>query len=274
MSSKFSIKDKIEDNRLIRVTPFRKDIRKTEPHRHNNYFEIIFLSSGNGCHFIDSRQFLITTPVLFCVRKEQVHHWELNAEPEGYVLIIKKSFVDNSFDNALKLLLTKISNHSCMYVPDDSMFSQLFELMVYENSAGGENTFHVMEGLLKALLAKIATVAKQISSHITQRADIYQAFRELLSSHNPIKNSVAYYAGLLNTTPQNLNAICRNAGSQSAAELLGEYIINEAKRLLIYTNNTVSEISAILEFTDPSHFVKYFKRFVFDTPQSYRRTRG
>ena len=128
-----------------------------------------------------------------------------------------------------------------------------------------------MEGLLKALLAKITGVAQLIISTVAQKADIYQAFRELLSGPNPVKNSVAYYARLLNTTPQNLNAICRKASNQSAAELLAEYIINEAKRLLIYTNDTVSEISNTLEFADASYFVKYFKRFTGNTPQSYRK---
>ncbi len=37
--------------------------------------------------------------------------------------------------------------------------------------------------------------------------------------------------------------------------------MDEAKRLLLYTNNTVSEIAFAIEFTDPSHFVKYLKKY-------------
>ena len=85
-----------------------------------------------------------------------------------------------------------------------------------------------------------------------------------------IKNNVAHYAGLLNTTPQNLNATCRKAVNQPAAEVLADYIISEAKRLLIYTNNTVSEIAFELNFNDPSHFVKYFKRYTGLTPKAFR----
>ncbi|MFK5121455.1 helix-turn-helix domain-containing protein [Klebsiella pneumoniae] len=47
-------------------------------------------------------------------------------------------------------------------------------------------------------------------------------------------------------------------------------MISEAKRQLIYTNNTVAEISFLLSFNDSSHFVKYFKRYTGFTPQAFR----
>ncbi|MGH2565351.1 MAG: helix-turn-helix domain-containing protein, partial [Ginsengibacter sp.] len=36
------------------------------------------------------------------------------------------------------------------------------------------------------------------------------------------------------------------------------------------TDNTVSEIAFQLNFTDSSHFVKYFKRYTAKTPQTFR----
>jgi AraC-like DNA-binding protein len=53
--------------------------------------------------------------------------------------------------------------------------------------------------------------------------------------------------------------------------VLAESVTSEAKRLLHYTNSTVSEIAFTLDFTDVSHFVKYFKRVTGQTPQAYRK---
>jgi AraC family transcriptional activator of pobA len=126
----------------------------------------------------------------------------------------------------------------------------------------------LLGGLLKALLAKILEVSMlQISN---TKTDLFHSFRELLGQTAEIKNNVAHYADILNTTPQNLNAICRKAVNQSATEVLAEHIISEAKRLLFYTNLSVSEISFTLHFSDSSHFVKYFKRFTGHTPQAFR----
>jgi len=264
------IKDKSETGKLIKIAAFRKDIRKTEPHKHNNYFEIIYLSKGSGTHTIDYNSFKVQPPVIFFVRKEQVHHWELLTTPEGFVLILKKAFIDKSLDNELKSLLTKISSLSSLQVRDTDTLNTIFQLLTKEGSNISESNFHVVEGLLKALLAKMLEVAKPFMAKTKKSSDLFQSFRELLSKAAEIKNNVAHYAALLNTTPQNLNTACRKSANQSASEILAEHIINEAKRQLIYTDNTIAEISYSLSFSDPSHFVKYFKRFAGTTPQAFR----
>jgi AraC family transcriptional activator of pobA len=270
MPSKLNIKDKSESGKLIKIAPFRKEIKKTEPHKHNSYFEIIYLSKGSGTHSIDYNKYKVQPPIIFFVRKEQVHHWDLKSVPEGYVLILKKGFIDKSLDSELKALLTKVSGLSSLQIKDTGTINQLFQLLTKENDIASENSFPIVEGLLKALLAKILEVATPLFSKVKVKADLFQSFRELLSQSTEIKNNVALYAGLLNTTPQNLNTACRKAVNQSASEVLAEHIISEAKRLLIYTGSSVSEISFTLEFTDPSHFVKYFKRCTGHTPQAFR----
>jgi len=110
MANQLQIKDKIETDKSIKITPFKKEIRKTAPHKHNNYFEIIYLSEGSGFHYIDSRKYEVDPPVMYFIRREQVHYWELNSEPDGFAVIIRKSFIERSLDDELKSLFTKISS--------------------------------------------------------------------------------------------------------------------------------------------------------------------
>ncbi len=264
MISAISIKDKSKTDNYIKVSPFRKEVRKTEPHKHNNYFEIIYLLKGKGTHSIDHNEFQIKPPVIFFVRKEQVHHWNIVSSPMGYVIILKKAFVEKSYDGELKKLLSKLSELTSLQLKEPATIEQIFELLIKENN------FIVVEGLLKALFAKILETAKPIAEKMQITNTLFQSFKDLLSKPDELKNSVAHYARLLNTTPQNLNAICRKFVNQSATEIIAEYIISEAKRLLIYTNNSVSEISFSLGFTDASHFIKYFKRYTGQTPQAFR----
>jgi AraC-like DNA-binding protein len=268
--SGIDIKDKTQPAELFKISPFRKEVRKTTPHKHNNYFEIIYLSGGSGFHFIDSRKFEVTTPVIFFVRQEQTHHFDLAGEPDGFVAIIKKGFTQNSLDNELKLLLTKLSTQHCLSIGDNQTIDLLFQLLTKEYAVNSEHSFHIIEGLLKALLAKILAIAKPIIRSSELRSDLYQSFLELLQAGAVVKNSVQFYAGQLNTTPQNLNAACRKAVDQASAEVLAGFITSEAKRLLLYTNNTVSQIADALDFIDASHFIKYFKRITGQTPQAFR----
>ena len=228
------------------------------------------MSEGSGYHYIDSRRFEVEPPVIYFIRKEQVHHWELNTEPDGFVIIIKKSFIERSLDHELKSLITKISSQNSLYIKDNPVITTLFVLLTEENKANSENTFHVIEGLLKALLAKVLEVAQPVINKAEIKSDLYQAFLALLNSGQTVKSTVHHYAEQLNTSPQNLNAACRKAVNQSAANVQSEFVISEAKRLLHYTGNTVSEIAFTLGFKDGSHFVKYFKRLTAQTPQNFR----
>jgi len=268
--SNIDIKDKTQPTETCKIAPFKKEIRKTTPHKHNNYFEIIYLSGGSGSHTIDSRQYQVIPPVMFFVRQEQIHHFDLESEPEGFVAIIKKPFIQKSLDNELKLLLAKFSNQHCLSVNDNQTIDQLFRLMAKEYTVNSEQSFHIIEGLLKALLAKVLEISKPVIRSSEHRSDLYQSFLELLQAGTTVKNSVQFYAEQLNTSPQNLNAACRKAIDQSSAEVLAEFITGEAKRLLLYTNNTVSQIAVTLDFIDASHFIKYFKRITGKTPQSFR----
>jgi AraC family transcriptional regulator, transcriptional activator of pobA len=271
-TTNIDIKDKTQPAETFKIAPFKKEVRKTNPHKHNNYFEIIYLSGGSGSHFIDSRKFEVTPPVMFFVRQEQTHHFDLTGEPEGFVAIIKKIFIQKSLDNELKLLLTRLSSQSCVLIKDNQTIHQLFQLLVKEYSVNSDQSFHIIEGLLKALLAKVLEIAQPFMLTAEHRSDLYQSFIEILQASAVVKNSVQFYAEKLNTTPQNLNAACRKAVDRPSAEVLSEFITSQAKRLLLYTNNTVSQIAGALDFIDASHFIKYFKRITGQTPQSFRKS--
>jgi AraC-like DNA-binding protein len=272
MINDLHIKDKSENSQFLKASPFRKTARKTEPHKHNHYFEIIYLARGKGSHTIDNRKYEVRPPVIFFIRYEQVHHWDLDTEtePEGYVLILKKLFFEKSVDGELKQLLAKISRLSCVCLDKYETIQRLFELLVQENATEIEHSFSFSEAILKGLFVKILQIAEPVMEKTSHQRELYLAFTELLISDHPKKNKVAHYAGILNTTPQNLNAVCRKALDQSAAGVLAGYIIDEAKRLLIYTDHTITEIAFNLSFKDPSHFVKYFKRYTGHTPQTFR----
>lgn len=271
---KLPVKNKGETDKLLTISAYREGVRKTHPHKHHNYLELLFFSNGAGYHTIDATIYPVKPPVAFFVRKDQVHHLDLNDDikPEGYVLIIKPDFISLCTDNELKQLLSEASSVSSVYLEQQPVITALFNLIEQENNNAHpyKGQQHCLEGLLKALLIKLVSLSVPQPKQPIRRTELYQAFREKLSMSNPVKNNVAHYAGLLSTTPQNLNAVCRKQSGQSATGVIAEFIVSEAKRLLIYTDNTVSQIALLLDFSDPSHFVKYFKRYAEVTPQSYR----
>lgn len=268
MSQSLPIKDKTQASEGLKIAPFKKDLRKTVAHKHNSYFEIVYLTKGSGTHSIDGTEYAIIPPILFNIRQEQVHHWNLNSEPEGFVLIIKKQFIENCIDKAVKIMIAKLSSITS-YQTQDNSITLIFQLLVNEYDDYRPSKAPIIEGLIKALLGKLLESA-EFSSTSTAKHTLFERFKALLGEEKNLQNKVVYYADLLNTSPQNLNTICRKEAKQSANEVLSEFIMNEAKRLLLYTDSPINEIAYSLHFKDNSHFTKYFKRQTGITPKQFR----
>lgn len=269
MPSNIEIKDKAKDSTGIKVQTFRKNIRKTNPHKHNSYLELIYLSQGKGSHTIDAETFPIEPPVLFVIRQDQLHFWDITVEPEGFVLILKKEFAEQYFDPELKYLFTQLHQYTKLSEPSQEApsISHIFHLLEEELKL---NTYPDITflSLLKALLAKVLRTA---SVSKPQAGSLYASFIQLLISSKNQMNTVSHYAKLLHTTPQNLNAACKKETGKAAAEIIASHVTAEATRLLLYTQLSISEISYLLNFKDNSHFSKYYKKNTGTTPSFLRK---
>lgn len=49
-------KDKLGKDALFKISRFKEIIKKTSPHKHEGYFELIFLYEGAGFHWIDTEK--------------------------------------------------------------------------------------------------------------------------------------------------------------------------------------------------------------------------
>ncbi|WP_276168856.1 AraC family transcriptional regulator [Zobellia alginiliquefaciens] len=251
----------------IKIEPFDVNKRYTKPHRHNKYMELVFFSAGSGMHYMDETGYPITPPVIFIIKKDEVHHWEIDTIPEGFVIIIKEGFLEKTLDKHINLQLKQLTNMRVIHPEPDPSIQSLFEIAskeIKENCAGRDI---LVEGVLKALFSKILTYVKVDETVSTNNLE--ERFDELLA--RKLKNDVAYYAEKLNTTAQNLNALCKRKHEKTASTVIADHILKETKRLLLYTDLSVTEIAYKFDFTDVSHFVKYFKRHEGQTPLQFKK---
>ncbi|MDM1047573.1 MULTISPECIES: helix-turn-helix domain-containing protein [Sphingobacterium] len=260
-----AIKDKTDPSKLLKVALFDQKKCITKPHKHNGYLELVLLERTLGKHYIDGHEIQVKAPCLLIIRKDNVHHWELSEPVEGYVLLLKRQFVEESLDLEIRRLIDELEDMNTINFKDISTLHSLFSLLLTEEHRT------VQEALLKAILAKsVQQIATENPIKIKSK-NLFLQFTDVLNKEKQVLNNVAYYAGLLHTSPQNLNAACQKYADKSASEILSSYISSEAKRLLFYTNKTVAEVAFELGFADRSNFSKYFKRVVGLTPQNYRK---
>ncbi|MCK0146185.1 helix-turn-helix transcriptional regulator [Arenibacter sp. F26102] len=266
MRKEINTYSKISPNAYIKIQPFDINKRYTKPHRHNKYLELVYFSGGSGFHFMDEKEYAIEPPVVFIIKNDVVHHWQIDTVPQGYVLIVKEDFLDITLDKHINWQLQQLRNHQIIKTQLNPNIEALFEIACQELRLNDHVQDDVVEGVVKALFSKILGYANSADKHILK--DMVVQFNELLESAP--KNDVAYYAQLLNTTAQNLNVWCRKEYDKTASEVIAGHIVKESQRLLRYTELTVTEIAFKFDFKDVSHFVKYFKRHHGMTPKQYK----
>jgi len=84
------------------------------------------------------------------------------------------------------------------------------------------------------------------------------------------KTSVSEYAKLLGITANHLNETVKRTIGKTAGELIRHRLLLEAKRLLIHSELSSSEIAHRLNFQDPSYFGRFFKKYTQHSPGDFR----
>jgi AraC family transcriptional activator of pobA len=272
LQNDISVKNKLESEQLFKVSRFKETIKRTKPHKHDGYFEIIFLSEGAGFHWIDTKKYQITPPVIFFL-SGQLHYWEMTSVPKGYVLLFREDFFNKLKHADLLQLVHALEKTPHIHLAADEKLDFIFEQMEQEYKHPRSGSVKLIQGYLQVVLVKLLRYVEEAESEmmVSETINLYRKFLQLVQHAHPVSNlKVHEIAKTLNTSPQHLNSVLKKRTGRSASELISEQVLLEAKRYLLHTDKTVSEIAFILNFSDPSHFVKYFKRSTGETPQNFR----
>lgn len=269
-SSSINTKNKLDTGLSFKVSPFREVIKKTKPHKHDQYFELIFLSRGEGFHQIESEKFVVSSPDLYFLKPGQLHFWQFTSIPKGFVILFNFNEFDAINENRLIELIRKLTDTTRLKIQPDKFPAHLFEDIFYEFQLNTQYSKEIIHGLLNAIFGKLLQIKEENPVNKSLPQPVYEKFMQLLNKECPRLHKVNKFAELLNTTPQNLNAICRKQTGRSASEIITNQLLLEAKRYILHTDNTINEIAEILSFSDTSNFIKFFKKHENITPLQFR----
>jgi AraC family transcriptional regulator, transcriptional activator of pobA len=270
--SDIDVKNKLESEQQFKISRFKEAIKRTRPHKHDAYFELIYLSEGAGFHWIDTQKIQIIPPMVFFL-SGQLHYWEMTSIPKGYVMLFREDFFDFVRQNSLLNLVRALEDVTYVQLHPDENLEFIFEEMEKEYENPSSNSVELIQGYLQVVLVKMLRHKEQLHQVLgtTSTDQIYRKFLSIIYHAQPISNlKVNEVAAQLHVSPQHLNTIARKASGKSASQLISEQVILEAKRYLLHSDKNVSEIAFSLNFSDPSHFVKYFRKLTSETPQAFR----
>ncbi|HLP53038.1 MAG TPA: AraC family transcriptional regulator [Chitinophagales bacterium] len=243
-------------------------------HRHDFFF-VLVLEKGAGEHIIDFISYPINNYSVFFMRPGQVHQLELKKGSTGYLMEFNTEFYA-PLETAGKIILRKASNRTyCRLNPVRfkkalSVLDSIFREHAEKQEKYKEAILANFELFLIELIRQSQNPSGLVKGHNRYSQQRLEDFLELLETHFANKKNARHYAGLLNLTTYQLNAITRETVGKTCSELIKEHILLEAKRLLLATGNKVNQISYQLGYEDVSYFVRFFKKNTGYTPETFR----
>lgn len=244
------------------LTEFSQNLHNfIRPHREEAAL-LYHFTKAKGALIIDQERYSIKGGETVVLRPQQVHFWEGSALPEGYVILFDARILSDKLMWSFNQLPTGQPLYLKAPIPN------LLELFYQENPVEVLSQQYLQLILLHLQQYKKADSNSKPPDYQWEKVE---AFKQLIEKHFHEERSPSAYAELLFISSNYLNKLVKRQTGKTAGSLIRERIVVEIKRLLRYTNASISEVATTLGFDSVSYFTTFFKKQTGQTPGAYRK---
>lgn len=261
----------------IEVFHKNRNFKVSYPHRHD-FYEILFITEGNGIHTIDFDNHQIKPNSVFFLSPGQIHDLELSQDIKGYIFLFTAEFyLLNKQDQNKLLELPFFYNISGSNPPLYLKKSEAEKLVLIFQDAMAEKKKSLPDSpeMIRSLLDILLIYCKRLYPVPDDEKQgkgglMVKRFKQLIEEKYQLNKTVSEYAEWLSVSPNHLSETVKTLTGRTPTDLINDKMILEIKRLLIHTELSVSEIAYQLNFTDQSYFSRYFKKQTGLSPGEFR----
>lgn len=265
--------------------PFELELLETteyEASEHKNTFiEMVFVLEGRGVNIINDQRLSYHPDKLLIIFPEDKHSFEIDEKTKLFFIRFNYSYLntqDREWVQKLEFIFHNYSHMPCCVLKamsDKPLIRALVEALVREHL----NTYPEQSIVITQLINTILTIVtrnilliptviegKRVSSSASLMINyIYQHIYE------PELLKIEALAQQFNVSPTYVSEYFKNQTGQSLQDYIIAYKMKVIESRLRFTDRRVSEIAHELNFTDPSHLNRLFKKYIGVTPGEYRK---
>ena len=109
---------------------------------------------------------------------------------------------------------------------------------------------------------------------LSRNEQLFQGFIREVQKNYMVNREVSFYASKLCITPKYLGVVVAQVSGRRPLEWIRDYVILDAKAMLLSREYSIQQISQHLNFPNPSFFSKYFREAVGYSPSKYLNNEG
>lgn len=272
--------DRLRDQGVV-VMPLEVSMHQ-EPQRlipHFHDFFQLFLIQGPARLMHDFRDYDVAGVTLFFLSPGQVHTIFPSASSmRGTVASFTQAFFDDQSPPPSLLFDMPFffSAESAPWFQVRASQAVRLTSLVNDLQREYEEDREGAQEVLRCLLRIICIEAKRLYAlnhavHESSRASLLvRQFHLAIEHHFREWQNLAPYARKLGITPNHLNDVIHEQTGYSAGDLIRQRRLLDAKRLLLHSDLSISEIGYQIGFQDPSYFSRFFRRGAGHTPAEFR----
>lgn len=245
-----------------------------------NVYTIIFSGKTGAHHYVDNKLVNIPPYSVLFIGPDRLSHYADTTEQGTHVLIFSSLFFNRSSRDAMQLINSHMFNTFgqvyLMTPPEEAvLYCKTLTYLLYRAKENFENKLN--QDLAHNIIQQILIMGALYSHHTTedfgetQDSSLVLQFKNAINEHFLNEKTVKFYAGLLNVTDRRLNKATNQILELSAKDVITNHIMEEAKWRLIYSDESIKEISNYLGFTEEHNFSAFFKKNAKITPKTFRR---
>jgi AraC family transcriptional activator of pobA len=243
------------------------------------FYDILLVTRGRGDIWLDGDRHSIEPGLVILCMPGQVREWRLRGELDGACVFFADAFVTEAFADPRfleKFLFFRLPRTTGAMMLDGGkrrLFLSRFATMRRELAGLRVDTAHRLRAGVYELLVLLNRwyIEKHGDEGEILAAGYVERFRVLVERNFSRHHRVSDYARDLRVTPGYLNALCRSQLHLNAGAVIRTRIALEARRMLLYSNNSAARVGHLLGFHDPSYFTRFFQREVGQSPTQFTR---
>jgi len=244
-----------------------------------DFYHLLFVQAGRAEHMVDFETHALMPGCVLLVRPGQVQQWRMTDRLNGQLLLISAEALSPSVSRkATDVELLTLSEWPTLTTPSKVLFTEaLSGCDKLANDIGrfadtALDTAIIRHQLITLLLRLARELRGKRAQHRTREMEIYALFSKELEGMFTKRTSVLDYARRIGFSESTLSRACVATVGRTAKQEIDRRVALEAKRLLVHSTVTAVEIGYQLGFTEPSNFVKFFRRNAGTTPSEFRAT--